>query len=82
MSDDFLEWVATVCKWITILGGSLLFITLAATWFMPDTRDDSDSPTQRSGMMILTDYGTGCQYLWRNGLTPRMDANGKQVCNR
>lgn len=46
-------------------------------------RDDTDSPKERSSMVLFTDHGTGCQYLSRaifGGLTPRMDAYGKQVC--
>lgn len=45
--------------------------------------DDTDAPGRRSGMRLSTDYRTGCQYLaspW-GGITPRMDRNGKQICN-
>ncbi|EAB6033868.1 hypothetical protein FKH18_25285 [Salmonella enterica] len=44
------------------------------------TRDstDGDSP---SNLRLYTDALTGCQYLGNgNGLTPRMDAQGYQVC--
>lgn len=45
--------------------------------------DDTDPPDGRSGMTLLTDHGTGCQYLYRSGaITPRMDANGKHMCSR
>lgn len=45
-------------------------------------RDDSDPPSGRSDMKILTDHKTGCQYLMaaHGGLTPRLDENGKQMC--
>jgi hypothetical protein len=50
-------------------------------------RDDSDPPGGRSGLIIFTDNLTGCQYLARssfNGapepLTPRLHADGTQVC--
>lgn len=50
-------------------------------------RADSDPPDGRSGLVILTDHLTGCQYLSRPGyllkpesLTPRMRGNGRQVC--
>lgn len=50
-------------------------------------RDDSDPPNGRSGMWVLIDSRTGCQYLGWDGaynrgaaITPRMDNNGKQVC--
>ena len=45
------------------------------------SRDDTDPVDGRSGMMLLTDSGTGCQYRYWGSLTPRMDANGKQICN-
>ncbi|EDY2187865.1 hypothetical protein GTE46_004578 [Salmonella enterica subsp. enterica] len=44
------------------------------------TRDatDGDSP---SNLRLYTDAQTGCQYLGNgNGLMPRMDAQGYQVC--
>lgn len=44
--------------------------------------DETDSPSQRSGLALRTDHGTGCQYLVSlyGGITPRMDSSGKQVC--
>lgn len=56
-------------------------VTSFASWMKP--YDDTDPPGGRSGMDLLTDHGTGCQYLYRSGaITPRMDANGKQMCSR
>lgn len=44
--------------------------------------DDSDPPGGGvSGMYVRTDAKTGCQYLSENGLTPRLDRNGRQICN-
>jgi hypothetical protein len=35
----------------------------------------------RSGFVLRTDYGTGCQYLQAgDALVPRLDATGKPVC--
>lgn len=35
----------------------------------------------RSGFTLRTDWGTGCQYLEARGkLTPRLRADGSQVC--
>lgn len=52
-------------------------------------RDDSDPPDGRSGLLIYTDHLTGCQYVARLGLngaaeplTPRMRADGSQVCEQ
>lgn len=50
-----------------------------ASWLTP--YDETDPPGGRSGMDLLTDHGTGCQYLYRRGaITPRMDANGRHMC--
>lgn len=63
-------------------------------WIRGAGLDDTDPPRtsdwfpERSGMELFADHLTGCQYL-RGGslfggsaLTPRLDANGKQVCKR
>ena len=45
------------------------------------SHDDTDPPNGRSGMTLLIDHGTGCQYLYRSGaMVPRMDKNSKQIC--
>ncbi|EJW4857438.1 hypothetical protein OCD12_000133 [Salmonella enterica] len=66
------------------LGCSLAFVLVwAVSWVLFEvgvTRDstDGDSP---SNLRLYTDTQTGCQYLGNgNGLTPRMDAQGYQVC--
>jgi len=50
--------------------------------------DDTDDVVNkvRSGMVLRTDHGTGCQYLveqrlFTSTVIPRMDASGNQVCN-
>ena len=62
----------------------LLGIVVAWLIFSPaqpyQPRDDSDGPTENSHMNVFTDHRTGCQYLYRGSLTPRMDSNGKQIC--
>jgi hypothetical protein len=41
-------------------------------------RDDTDPPGGISGMDLLTDNATGCQYLYRRkALIPRIAADGK-----
>lgn len=46
--------------------------------------DSTDNPDtrERSGMTILVDHGTGCQYLTRRGggITPRLDKDGQPMC--
>jgi len=50
--------------------------------------DNSDNSIahQRSNLVIYTDYKTGCQYLqggfFGDNITPRMDENGKQICQK
>ena len=45
--------------------------------------DETDSQEMRSNMVLRTDHGTGCQYLQtrHGGITPRLDPDGKQICN-
>jgi len=55
-------------------------VVVVLTGCGPSTTRDSDND-----MLVYTDSGTGCQYLRPNstnpgGLTPRMGADGKQVC--
>lgn len=65
-------------------------ITLAIAALVGCTqKDDSDPPGGRSGLLIYTDNLTGCQYLARPGLngdaeplTPRLRADGSQVCDQ
>ena len=42
-------------------------------------RDDTDPKGGRSGLRLLTDAATGCQYLSHDGITPRLDANGQHM---
>ncbi len=45
-------------------------------------QDDTDSYGNRSGLGLRRDHGTGCQYLESRfgGLTPRLGADGRQIC--
>lgn len=47
-------------------------------------RDATDPTNGRSGMRLHTDAETGCQYLsvYGGGITARLDAGGKQICNK
>jgi len=63
---------------IAVMWGLIIF-----DQFQPyQPQDDSDGPNYNSHMNVFTDYLTGCQYLYRYSLTPRMGADGKQVCIR
>lgn len=66
--------------------GNVLIVVVAvcvisAMVFYP--RNNTTAPTATTGgMIVLTDEFTGCQYLYKNGIAPRMDATGNQVCNK
>lgn len=69
---------------------SVIIVILLINWLCsitPFWRDDTDEPGwfgTRSGVKIVTDHKTGCQYLYasRGGLTPRLDSDGKHICER
>lgn len=49
----------------------------------PVFKDATDVPgwfTSRSGMGLSIDHETGCQYLTHYGITPRLNAQGHQIC--
>lgn len=63
-------------------GVSMVLIALALLALGGSLRgDDTDPPDGRSGMRLLTDAHTGCQYLAvpLGGITPRLDGEGRQV---
>jgi len=41
---------------------------------------DSTDGDRRSGMSLHIDNRTGCHYLGGSGLTPRLDRNGRHIC--
>lgn len=69
------------------LGALLLAVVLvvSVSFFVgdPPTDDTDFDSAHRSGLVLFTDARTGCQYIGRplGALTPRMGADGKQVCN-
>jgi len=71
-----ITWGRTFAVLMALLWGLILYQALQP--YQP--RDDSDGPTENSHMDVFTDHLTGCQYLYRGSLTPRMDRTGKQVC--
>lgn len=75
--------LATIFLAIIMIIFVILFVS---TWphVAPTMRnDDTDPPKGVSGMDLYQDNRTGCQYLSLPGtsLIPRMDRDGKQVCN-
>lgn len=60
---------------LLVLGGFLSGCSRA----MDATDDLRGGRTSR--MTLLTDYGTGCEYLaFGGGLVPRVDNSGKHLC--
>ena len=52
------------------------------TWALGIGKDSTDSNSGRSGMRLYIDNKTGCHYLGEffGNLTPRLNADGKQIC--
>ena len=60
----------------------LLLLTQIPNKLPYDSTDNAKTST-RSGFTLYTDYGTGCEYLKIGfSLTPRLDSNGKIICNK
>jgi hypothetical protein len=72
---EFTKWLA---MWYLI---AMLFNYVAINLFGFGIDDSDKDKNHRSGVKVITDYKTGLQYLesGRGGITPRLDANGKQV---
>lgn len=82
LSKTWVMWGTAITSWAISV---ILFVGLAALWGKLVPYDDSDPAPKRSGLVIHTDALTGCQYLrrpWSGTLTPRMAADGKQVCKK
>ncbi len=68
---------------LMVLSFLLVVIGITVGEIRPVKRDTTDVPGgQLSGMDLHKDHMTGCHYLSYHdgGLTPRLDANGNQVC--
>ncbi|ELF4899473.1 hypothetical protein RNH31_004395 [Salmonella enterica] len=67
------------------LGCSLAFVLVwVVSWvlFKTGVTRDSTDGSSPSNLTLYTDAATGCQYLGNgNGLTPRLDAQGYQMCS-
>ena len=59
---------------------AIFFVYFIIGVFDYGTDDTDKDGFNRSNMELLTDYGTGLQYLYRNGaLIPRVDKNGNHI---
>ena len=70
------RWKAAV-TWAVVLG-VIVFL------YQCTNRDDTDPESGRSGFQLMTDEGTGCQYLrvWPWDFHPRLDEDGKHMCTQ
>lgn len=59
-----------------------MVITQIVTGLTPYDETDDEVKGLRSGVKLITDHGTGCQYLTRffGSPTPRLNKNGKHMC--
>lgn len=67
------------------VGAIMVFaIEVAAKNRGPLDDTDDHATGARSNMRALIDHRTGCQYLLSDGggLTPRLDAAGRQMCEQ
>ena len=72
---DYLKMFGAM--WLGALVAAILCYSLAVT----SGGDDTDGE-KRSGVILRTDYGTGCQYLEsvKGHLTPRLKPDGSVFC--
>lgn len=71
----FVQWLAAIIVMTLIIVG----VADHFRWWMDST--DNRITGQRSHLELLTDYGTGCQYL-KNGdaIVPRLNKAGQHIC--
>jgi Family of unknown function (DUF6440) len=77
MRKYFTVWNLYILICAAIFGLTIYQMTLPY-----EQKDDSDGPHENSHMEVYTDHLTGCQYLSHWSLTPRMGADGKQICKK
>lgn len=64
-------------KELTAVACVLLAVVIVVMLLAP--YDSTDPPGGRSGLSIYVDHATGCEYLSRHGLTPRLDGQGRHM---
>lgn len=69
-----------------IIGYFACFVVVALAFNACQPKDSTDPADGRSGMVLRIDNATGCHYLttvqiWgESSITPRLRADGTQVC--
>lgn len=77
MLQGLKDWTRWLAHWLII---GLIVVWLLS--LLPIGRDSTDGAwPRRSGVVVVTDAKTGCQYLRTpgGGITPRVDADGNQL---
>ena len=68
--------------WLIIMVAVYILVNSSNRWTEYDDTDDKANK-ERSGFKIMTDYGTGCQYLntgmFLSSVTPRLSYGGHHV---
>jgi hypothetical protein len=78
-SNGYKLWEKIKNDFLGILLGALLFSGGIHLFnYGVDSTDDLNG--SRSGMTLHVDFKTGCHYLVRGGITPRLDKDGSHIC--
>ena len=72
----------------TISGIAMIYVIVVVVMYLGgsifQSYDDTDDAAngERSGVALITDHGTGCEYLQssQGHLTPRLNSDGNQIC--
>jgi len=58
---------------------AVVFMIGCLGWAMID-KSKPETTVKIHTPLVVTDPDTGCQYLYKNSLTPRLDTDGKHIC--
>ena len=72
----------SIWNFFVLCSVAMFTLTIYQVTLPYEPKDDSDGPHENSHLEVYTDHLTGCQYLFRYSLTPRMSADGKQICKK
>lgn len=79
MADGLAMFFWSVMRFVAL--GIVLSVVFKLVFDERYSLDDTDTQSDRSGVVLRTDYGTGCQYLetMSGGITPRLNKSGRQA---
>ena len=69
---------------VALYAAALLLLLIFNFMFLDYDDTDDEANGVRSGLIIRIDHGTGCQYLQTKAgnLTPRLNRNGRHLCDK